>query len=377
MHTSTVMDGMSRFQSQLSSIMEKLVVSAVTEINQLMCEYCTVLRVQLSRERQDSSAVSETPMLHRADTGFMRDSQLGNNEEELQQQVGQMKSKGTTDKQEERTLRPIDCKFEPNTVKSEDPSVEQLRLTGAPPALSATCLQVGENLPHQISQSCSEPPEASKDLHTDYNPSVEMQCRLSLSPSAAQFTDLGFQIKREAESPDLQTQGEDVNLSFELQQGILGQMYTESVAFPAGSSVSDTPVPTCFSSLQQSDNQRVLRVLTIPELSPDRLYPADRETPSHQFERRRAAQYRTPGRFKCDFCGKGFPFLSAMKGHRLSHTRERDQVCGQCGMTFIRRSHLKRHEMLHAGVKPFTCQVCGRSFTRQAHLSSHMKTHSM
>uniref|UniRef100_UPI0037E77A12 zinc finger protein 853-like n=1 Tax=Semicossyphus pulcher TaxID=241346 RepID=UPI0037E77A12 len=367
--------------------MEKLVVSAVTEINQLVCEYCAVLRVELSREKQDNSALREQLKLHRPVSSFMPDAQDGNNGAGPELQADQLKRNTVwenveepAEEQEERACSSVHYNSGLITVKCENPE-DQQKLRASPPVYSATCSEVRECPPHpsgQSSQFCSEPSEANKDLHTGCRPSLEMQCRLSISPSGSQFADLGFHIKREVESPDLQTQGEDVNLGFELQEGFMFQMYTESGAFPGGSTLPDAPAPTCFSSLQPPENQHVPRTLNMPDLSSNRQLTAGREASSHQenqYGRRRTVQYRTPGRFKCDYCGKGFPFLSMMNGHRLTHTGERNQVCGQCGMTFIRRSHLRRHEMLHAGIRPFTCLVCGRNFSRRAHLGSHMKTH--
>lgn len=45
---------MTMFHSQLSSIMEKLVFSAITEINKLMVDYCALLRLELNREKLDN-----------------------------------------------------------------------------------------------------------------------------------------------------------------------------------------------------------------------------------------------------------------------------------------------------------------------------------
>ncbi|XP_041640213.1 zinc finger protein 681-like [Cheilinus undulatus] len=371
------MEEAGRFQSQLSSVMEKLVLSAVTEINQLVCEYCAVLRLELSREKQDNSTLREKLKQHPPVSGFMQD---GNDKTGVQLKADHMNSKDPTEEQDERTFISADCTFKSVTVKGEEALEEQAKLRVSPPVVSASCSQVGECGPYPAAQSShfsSEPPEASSDSHADYNPSMEMQCRLSLSPSAAQFAELGFQIKREAESPDQQTQDEDLNLGFELQQGILGQMYSEFGGFPVCSTMPDIQTPSFLNGLQPAENQHMPRTLNMPNLSSNGQHPADRDAPCQQHENKRMIQYRTPLRFKCDFCGKGFPFLSMMKGHRLTHTGERNQVCRHCGKTFIRRSHLTRHEILHMGVKPFTCQVCGRSFSRHAHLSSHMKTHSL
>lgn len=365
------MEGMSAFQSQLSSIMEKLVVSAVTEINQLMLEYCADLRVQLNGGRPDNSQ----PRLHRPSGDF---TQHGNNDAGAQVETEQLKREGAPEEQEEETLALAAYKTELTTVTRDDPPEVQPTLRVAPPACSATCPQPAEFSLHpagERSQFCAELPEDSKDPHTDSDPSVEMQCQLSLSPGGAQFPELGFHIKREVESPDIQTQDDGLNLSFELQQEILGQSYTDSGEFPVDRTLPDTQIPMCFSSLQATENHHRREMLNMPESSSCRQHAADRLTSCHQFGRRKTAQHRTPGRFTCDFCGKVFPYLSTLKGHRLSHTRERSHVCRHCGKSFIRRSHVNRHEMLHVGIKQFACQVCGCSFSRRALLSSHMRTH--
>ncbi|XP_070841612.1 zinc finger and SCAN domain-containing protein 4-like [Chaetodon trifascialis] len=385
------MEEMTAFHFKLSSIMEKLLVSAVTEIKQLVCEYSAVLRAELSREKQDNSVLREELKLHRPVSGITQRCQHGKDGAGAQLQTGETernagwRNEDTAKEQEEGTSRFADCKIEPVTVKCEATPEEQPELR-APPVHSPPCSQVDDSSQHQdaggqSSQICSEPSEDSKDLHTGFKQSVETQCQLSILQSGEQFIDLGFHIKRESESPDLQTPGDNVNLGLELQRGILCQMYTDSEAFPVCSTVPDTPALSCFSSSDPSGT------LDIPDASLNRQHAADRDTFGHQgnlFESGSRScsvsafgANQAAGRFKyvCDYCGKGFPFLSMMKCHRLKHTGERTQVCGQCGMTFIRRSHLRRHELLHLGVRPFTCQICGRKFSRSAHLSAHMKTH--
>lgn len=256
----------------------------------------------------------------------------------------------------------------------------------APPGHSPTCSEVGERPQHpdaagQSSQICSESPEVSEGLRTDYEQSVESEHLFSFSPIGGRLTDVGFHIKREAGSPGLYTPGENIDQGFE------HQMYTDSGAFPLGSTLPDTPALTCYSSSLPSENQQTSRTLDIRDLSLHGQHTADGDTSRYQgnqFESGgrssdiaafRASRATGRSKYMCDYCGKGFPFLSMMKGHRLSHTGERTQVCGQCGMSFIRRSHLRRHELLHSGVRPFSCQICGRKFSRSAHLNTHMKTH--
>lgn len=71
------MEDMSALHSQLSSIMEKLLVSAVTEIKQLVRDYCTVLRVELNRQKRDNGVLREDLRVHRPVNGSARGSQDG------------------------------------------------------------------------------------------------------------------------------------------------------------------------------------------------------------------------------------------------------------------------------------------------------------
>ncbi|GLD61683.1 zinc finger protein 316-like protein [Lates japonicus] len=321
--------------------MERLIVSVVAEINQLMCEYCAVLQ-ELSREKQQHPPIN-------------------------------------------------DFNQEPQDTLIDPPLYTAVPSFPCTPSNHSsctfiTCSQVGEcpqylNAAEQSSQFCSEPPEVSEDPCTDYKQCVERQYLSSISPVRGYLTDVGCHIKREAESPGLYTPGEMIDQGFEF------QMYTDSGAFPPGNTLPDTPVLTCYSSSLLSGNQKASRTLDKCDLSSHGQLTADGDTSSYQgnqFENQgrgsdnaalRAGRATGRSRYMCDYCGKGFPFLSMMKGYQFTHTGERTQVCGQCGMSFIRRSHLRCHEMLQSGIRPFTCQICGRKFSCSTHLSTLMKTH--
>ncbi|XP_071373653.1 uncharacterized protein [Centroberyx affinis] len=410
------------FHSQLSSIMEKLAVSAVTEINRLMADYFAVLRLELSREKHDNGilrnklrAVQQTNAhqgvnLHHPVNDLLdetlNDAENGNSGAGLQLYSGQRESIAgwkngaeTAEEDEEETLRLADCKTESVTIKHERLQEEaaaegEAELTA--PARSPTSPPVSQQqeAAEQSSgsqtewQFCSQPAEGSEELHTDYRHSVETQHQFSISPGRGQLTDVCLHIKREAESPDLDPPVVDVDGGFEFHQGLLSQTFPDSGALPPDSALPDTAVLTCYNfSLPSKNHQHTSTALDIPDFSLFGQHIADGDTSGHHgnhigsggscgsgplFMATRASECI---KYVCEDCGKGFPFPSMMKRHRLSHTGERTQHCGQCGMSFIRRSHLRRHELLHSGLRPFACQVCGRQFSRSSHLNTHMKTH--
>ncbi|KAI0344652.1 hypothetical protein BDW22DRAFT_1071258 [Trametopsis cervina] len=56
-----------------------------------------------------------------------------------------------------------------------------------------------------------------------------------------------------------------------------------------------------------------------------------------------------PGRYECDWCGKGFTRPSSLKIHMNTHTGERPYVCPfeGCGRSFSVQSNMRRHSRVH------------------------------
>ncbi|XP_004584296.2 zinc finger protein SNAI3 [Ochotona princeps] len=78
--------------------------------------------------------------------------------------------------------------------------------------------------------------------------------------------------------------------------------------------------------------------------------------------------------FACQFCGKEYGSLGALKMHLRTHTLP--CVCATCGKAFSRPWLLQGHLRTHTGEKPYACPHCSRAFADRSNLRAHLQTHS-
>uniref|UniRef100_A0A673YXT6 C2H2-type domain-containing protein n=1 Tax=Salmo trutta TaxID=8032 RepID=A0A673YXT6_SALTR len=83
-------------------------------------------------------------------------------------------------------------------------------------------------------------------------------------------------------------------------------------------------------------------------------------------------------KYCCETCGKLFFTTSTLAVHKRSHI-EKDHSCTVCGQRFSDAPALRKHMVVtHPGEtkeKYFVCDVCGKCFGRRCHLKSHMTLH--
>ncbi|XP_070836613.1 B-cell CLL/lymphoma 6 member B protein-like [Chaetodon trifascialis] len=81
----------------------------------------------------------------------------------------------------------------------------------------------------------------------------------------------------------------------------------------------------------------------------------------------------------CSICKQHFHHRNKLKSHTCVPPVPSQRVtksCELCGKTFANPSALRIHFVVHTGEKPFRCNLCGKRFTQKGNLKCHLRIHT-
>lgn len=81
----------------------------------------------------------------------------------------------------------------------------------------------------------------------------------------------------------------------------------------------------------------------------------------------------------CSICKQHFPYKNKLHLHRCVPPVPSERVshsCEFCGKTFANPSALRIHYVVHTGEKPYSCNLCGKGFTQKGNLKCHLRIHT-
>ncbi|XP_019120528.2 zinc finger protein 2 isoform X2 [Larimichthys crocea] len=81
----------------------------------------------------------------------------------------------------------------------------------------------------------------------------------------------------------------------------------------------------------------------------------------------------------CNICKQHFPHRNKLNSHTCVPPVPAQRVsksCELCGKTFANPSALRIHYVVHTGEKPYRCSLCGKGFTQKGNLKCHLRIHT-
>lgn len=144
---------------------------------------------------------------------------------------------------------------------------------------------------------------------------------------------------------------------------------------------------------------------TLPADNSDNSTAPDEHT-GDDFNMLQVESTRAPdnGKFSCEICGRTFFHKGTLTHHMKSHKSNFCNICKQhfprrhkfnthtcvppapsqpvsrscelCGKTFANPSALRIHYLVHTGEKPHRCSFCGKGFTQKGNLKCHLRIHT-
>ncbi|XP_055008020.1 zinc finger protein 33B-like isoform X2 [Boleophthalmus pectinirostris] len=408
------------FQSQLSSILEVLVRSAVAQISKLVDEKCAFLHLEISRKQNENemlkrrlqAAESKNALLQQ---GYDKYLESGISLDTSAPVQGEIKFPDL-----------LENSSAPFTVKEESPDdlwiSESTHSTGSSIQFVTTSASDSQRFEKncQITPTEVPTPQKNMDISHSYNPSHHNMNQNFTVKTEKEEDQSGFN-QDSCQHSTGKPQPANINSDFtmdernsQLWSSIMDGNEIDS-SFPDFSSVVDEysntfsdqtdavakagnahqVQPHCngvFNSEFSKDTSQMANFQAGISNNLHNTHLQERESDDRSilnqgsdiFEQ---SSYSSQQNFQnktvsvtrgysCMQCGKTFGRLHQFKLHQQSHKRKRAFWCTVCGKSFMCSSHLRIHHRTHTGEKPFGCSVCGKRFTQQSSLRVHQRTHS-
>lgn len=400
------------FQSQVSSILEVMVRSAVAEISKLLDEKCAFLHLEITRKQNENELLKRKLQA------------MESKNTQLQQDFEKYVERGLA---LENSCAPVtgEMKFPdlhdessaPFTIKEETPEeplwISESAANSGSSGVQFSSSTSSEGQPFEKNCHLEQPeinPQKNLDFSHTYNPPHQNMSQTFTIKTEKDENQSGFNQDSCQHGAGKQTNiSSDFSLDerdSQLWSSIMDGNEIES-GFPDFSSVVDE-----YSSTFPEQSEVVAKSSNVPQVQTlcngvySSEFPKDASQSSgfqgtfsntHLQERdgidgpisNQDNGVFPPSSFSshdktvpisrgyvCMQCGKTFGRLHQFKLHQQSHRRKRAFWCMVCGKSFQCSSHLRIHHRTHTGEKPYGCAVCGKRFTQQSSLRVHQRTHS-
>ncbi|XP_016318601.1 zinc finger protein 79-like isoform X1 [Sinocyclocheilus anshuiensis] len=314
---------LSSFKTQLASIMETLVQTAVLEISKLVDVECEVLLSEVTRSRSEISALRKRLRL-------MEVQLWTSTGQTLPESLTSVKSECDQEETHNRLNR---CRGPTGDI----PTVIQQDQASS---LLADSPQQKCEVNQPISMVKQEQQEVDVWIGQD-NSEARTQCgeAVSLSPikDALKTVPCVDRGNRENTTERVPSKAEPPKVS--------------PGTITVNQTVANSDPNTSFSHTQSLSASHSARTSSANTISGDK-------------------------RFVCSYCSKRFRCFSQLTIHQRSHTGEKPYRCTLCGKSYIQKGHLYTHQRTHTGEKPYRCSLCGKGFIQKCTLDMHLRSHT-
>ncbi|XP_006792423.1 gastrula zinc finger protein 5-1-like [Neolamprologus brichardi] len=369
----------SSFPAQVAAIMDVLAKAAVAEITKLVEDGSLVLRLELSRRKDENQELRASLKLIEAELKKAQEAAASTATEAKHTQTTAEELVLRTDKKEAQDM--VAVSLQPKTAQNvteesqniwpvvkHEPEDEPANIeTEDNTTRTGVCFKAEQDDLMWPACSMFESNPVALQQHMEILPSDADQ----YSPQSNTESSYNSLLSTTEE-----TAGAPVRVEVETHPACMGGIALESVhnkefrciSPPAGS---------------QGDCLRAEPLLPLPHVETAAAISAssNADAPNQSrdvFKAKRVMKVCTPNQkvYVCSLCNKSFSCLFQLEKHVATHQPSKRFRCLECGKSFTQKTRLRTHQSVHTGERPFSCKICGKMFSRQDNCLRHERFHS-